>query len=98
MPNTLNRPTDVEARAGHRLWLRYIDGTDGEVDLSHLAGRGVFKLWDSPGCFETARIAPTGGIAWGDDVELCPDALFLRLTGKALADVMPAAQHSAEIA
>ncbi|MCY4112998.1 MAG: DUF2442 domain-containing protein [Chloroflexi bacterium] len=98
MPNTLNRPTAVEARAGHRLWLRYSDGTDGEVDLSHLAGRGVFKLWDSPGCFASVRIAPTGGIAWGDDVELCPDALFLRLTGKSLADVLPAAQHSAEIA
>ena len=96
MPNTLNRPTDVEARAGHRLWLRYIDGADGEVDLSHLAGRGVFKLWNSPGYFETVRIAPTGGIAWGDDVELCPDALFLRLTGKSLADVMPAAAISVE--
>ncbi len=91
MPTTLIRPTKVEARGGHRLWLRYADDTAGEVDLSHLVGRGVFKVWDTPGCFEAVRIAPSGGIAWGDDVELCPDALYIRLTGQALADVVPAA-------
>ena len=96
MPTTLIRPTKVEARGGHRLWLRYADDTAGEVDLSHLVGRGVFKLWDTSGCFEAVYIAPSGGIAWGDEVELCPDALFLRLTGKSLADVMPAAETSAD--
>lgn len=37
------RPTEVKAREGYRIWLRYSDGSAGEVDLSHLAGRGVFK-------------------------------------------------------
>ncbi len=92
MPSTLIRPTDVEPRSGNRLWITYSDGTAGEVDLSHLAGRGVFKLWNIQGCFEAVHIAPTGGIAWEDDVELCPDALYLRLTGRPLADVMPAAR------
>ena len=96
MRTTLIRPTNVEARGGHRLWLRYSDGSVGEVDLSHLVGCGVFKLWDIPGCFEAVRIAPTGGLAWGDEVELCPDALYLQLTGKPLTDVMPAAQLSVE--
>lgn len=96
MPTTLIRPTEVEARAGHRLWLRYADATAGEVDLSHLVGRGVFELWDTPGCFEAVYIAPYGGIAWGDDVELCPDALYLQLTGKPLTDVIPAAELSGE--
>jgi len=43
------RPTEVTPLPGFRLRLRYTDGTEGEVDLSHLAGRGVFRLWDSPG-------------------------------------------------
>ena len=46
------RPTTVEARDGHRIWLRYSDGTSGEIDLSHLNSVGVFKAWDEPGCFE----------------------------------------------
>ena len=47
----------------------------GELDLSHLAGRGVFAAWDEPGCFERVHIAPHRAIAWSDELELCPDAL-----------------------
>ena len=83
------RPTAVEPRAGYRIWLRYADGAAGEVDLSHLAGRGIFAAWNDRAFFDTVSIAPHGGIAWGDDIELCPDALYLRLTGKSVSDVMP---------
>ena len=86
------RPTEVEPREGYRIWLRYSDGTAGEIDLSHLAGRGVFKDWNDRTCFETVHIAPAGGIAWGEDGELCPDALYMQLTGKAVTEVMPGAQ------
>ena len=61
----------------------------GEIDLSHLVGHGVFKAWNERTCFENVRIAPAGGIAWDDDIELCPDALYLQLTGKSVEDVMP---------
>lgn len=36
------RPVEARALARYRIWLRYHDGTKGEVDLSHVAGRGVF--------------------------------------------------------
>ena len=77
------RPVHVEARHGHRIWLRYSDGTSGEVDLSDLAGRGLFKAWDAPGCFESVHIAPHRAIAWNDEIELCPDTLYMELTGSA---------------
>ena len=83
------RPTEVEPRDGYRIWLRYQDGTTGEIDLSHLARRGVFKAWNERACFEKVRIARAGGIAWGDNIELCPDALYMQLTGKSVEDVMP---------
>ena len=89
----LVRPTEVEPREGYRIWLRYTDGADGEVDLSHLAGRGVFEAWDDRACFETVHIAPSGGIAWGEVIELCPDALYVQLTGKSVADVIPGADR-----
>ena len=88
----MTRPVEVEPRYGYRIWLRYSDGAAGEVDLSHLAGRGVFTAWNDPSCFETVHIMPTGGIAWGEDVELCPDALYMQLTGKSVAEVMPGTQ------
>ena len=78
------RPTEVEPRGEHRIWLRYSDGTAGEVDLSHLAGRGVFEAWNDHGCSETVHLAANGAVAWGEDLELCPDALYMRLTGKSV--------------
>ncbi len=78
------RPIAVEPREGHRIWLRYSDGVAGELDLSHLSGRGVFAAWNEPGCFERVHIAPHRAIAWNDELELCPDALYLELTGKSL--------------
>lgn len=86
------RPTAVEPRAGYRIWLRYSDGAAGEVDLSPLAGQGVFAAWNDRACFESARLTEHGAIAWGDDLELCPDALYLQLTGKSLSEIMPASR------
>ena len=83
------RPVAVEAREGRRIWLRYSDGAAGEVDLSDMTGKGVFKAWDEPGCFEQVHIAPHRAIAWSDDLELCPDALYMELTGKTW-DELPA--------
>ena len=57
------RPTDVEPRSGHRIWLRFSDGAAGEIDLSDLAGRGVFEAWNAPTFFAKVRITTTGGIA-----------------------------------
>ena len=82
------RPTHVEARKGYRLWLRYSDGTAGELDLSHLAGRCVFNAWEEPGYFERVHIASHRAIAWDGNLELCPDALYVELTGKSF-DEMP---------
>lgn len=86
------RPTEVEPRDGYRIWLRYADGTAGEIDLSHLAGRGVFEAWKNRTFFETVHIVSTGGIVWGKEVALCPDALYMRLTDKSIEDMMPDAR------
>ena len=44
MPDTDQRARPVEVRAlkPYRIWLSYDDGTEGEVDLSHLASRRLF--------------------------------------------------------
>ena len=83
------RPTAVAPRDGYRIWLRYSDGSAGEVDLSHLAGAGVFEAWNDRACFEAVHITEYDAVAWDEDLELCPNALYLQLTGKSLADVMP---------
>ncbi len=78
------RPTEVEARKGYRIWIRYSDGAEGEIDLSDLVGKGVFAAWNEPGYFERVHITEHRSIAWDDDLEICPDATYMELTGKTL--------------
>ena len=73
------RPIEVEPRENYRIWLRYSDGTEGEVDLSHLVGKGVFVAWEDPAFFQDVRIEY--GVTWGEDLCLCPDAIYMELTG-----------------
>ena len=88
------RPVEVNALGGYWIWLSYSDGTTGEVDLSHLAGRGVFRLWENPASFRKPKVTPHGSIAWDGDVELCPDALYMWITGKTVEELMPRAQDA----
>ena len=80
-------PVEVKALNPYRIWLRYSDGVCGEIDLSDVAGKGVFQAWDKPGCFQRVYIAPHLAIAWNDDIELCPESLYLELTGKDWEDL-----------
>ena len=83
---------EVAPRTGYRIWLRYSDGVAGEVELSDLAGRGIFESWLDRSFFEKVYVSPYGSVAWSEDVDLCEDALYLRLTGKSVEEVMPAAR------
>ena len=74
-------PVKVESRPGYRIWIEFSDGESGEVDLSHLAGQGVFVAWNEPGFFEKVHVTSHRAIAWNDDLDLCPDALYMEITG-----------------
>ncbi len=74
------RAMEVEARDGYRIWLRYSDGASGEVDLSDLVGKGVFRAWRVRGVFDGVHVTPHGSIAWSEGIEICPDSLYRDLT------------------
>lgn len=81
----MERIVAAEARPGYRLWLRFTDGAEGEVDLSHLVGRGVFARWNDPTEFALVRVDPTTcTVCWPGDIDLDPDTLYARATGKPL--------------
>jgi len=83
------KPVDVKALPGFKIWVRFADGTEGKTDLSHLAGRGVFVLWNDDEAFQNVHVGPHGQIAWSEEVEICPDSIYLRLTGKTPEEVFP---------
>lgn len=83
------KPVKVKALGEYKIWLEYADGVKGEVDLSHLAGKGIFSLWNDYTIFENVSIGESGEIAWNDEVDLCPDALYMKITGKAPEELFP---------
>lgn len=83
------KPIEVKPRPGYKLYIRYDDGVEGVVDLSPLVGKGVFALWKDPRAFDRVSIGPHGEIRWTDEIDLCPDAIYMQITGKSPEEVFP---------
>jgi hypothetical protein len=80
------RPTRVEALSGYRLQVTYADGVVGVLDLSADVGRGVFAPLADEAFFRTVHIGRYGQIAWSEDIEICPDAAYNDIVGKAAVE------------
>lgn len=85
--------TELSPRKDFKLHLRFEDGVSGEVDLSSYAGKGVFATWLRAGVFEAVVLAEAGHPEWPGEIDLCPDALYMKLTGKKPEEVFPALNH-----
>jgi hypothetical protein len=80
---------EVKPLESYHLWVRFSDGVEGVLDLSGLVGKGVFALWNDYEAFKRVHIGPSGELMWDDQVDLCPDALYLKLTGKRPEELFP---------
>ena len=89
MTDDPTQPIAVEARDGFCIWIQFQDGEAGEIDLSDLAVHGIFKAWAERSFFESVAINAYNEVTWGDQIDLCPDALYIQLTGKPVEEVMP---------
>ena len=80
-------PIAVEPRDGFCTWVRYEDGVEGELDVSHLANMPIFEGWQDREFFEGVHINEFGAVSWGcpdgDDMELdiAPETGYARLLG-----------------
>ncbi len=70
---------EARYRGGHRVWLRFDDGDDGEVDLSaELAGE-IFEPLQDPGYF--ARFTVDETLTWPNGADFAPEFLRERVSG-----------------
>jgi len=68
----------VKASGGSRLWLRFDDGVEGEVDVSRLiAFDGVFEPLRDPRVFSAVSVSQDlGTIVWPNGADLDPMVLY----------------------
>ena len=86
----MHRIVRVEVLKDYRLDLAFDDRKRGIVDLSPLAGKGVFSIWSDYDVFGSVRVGESGELLWSDRIDLCPDALYLQATHQRAEDVFPA--------
>ena len=79
----------IKILSDYKIWLKYSDNTEGVVDLSDLVGRGVFSEWNDYDNFKNVKIGASGELIWPCGLDLCSDALYLKLTGKVVEDLFP---------
>lgn len=78
----ISKPIQVKTINQYSIWLKFDDGTEGKVDLSHLINKPVFQNWKDADFFDRVYIDPeTGAIAWDENIELCPDNMYLKIKG-----------------
>ncbi len=72
---------EVKVLDHYQLELTFDDGLTRIVDLTHLVGKGVFESWRNYDFFKQVEIGSSGELVWGDQIDLCPDSLYLQVTG-----------------
>ncbi len=84
---------EVKALSDYNVWIKFRDGTQGTVSLSYLAGKGVFSLWNNYEEFKKVSIGSSGELLWGNTVDVCPDTLYMKVSGKKIQDLFPGIKH-----
>ena len=86
----INDVEEVQPRGAHRLWLRFQDGTQGELDLApRLNFEGVFAPLRDPEFFARVRVNPElGTICWPNGADWDPLVLYSLITDKPIESLL----------
>lgn len=76
---TLEGVEDVRAVDHWRLWVRFEDGVEGEVDVSDLRDSPMFAALHDRSFFDTVHVCMKV-VSWGDGLELDPCWFYRMLT------------------
>jgi len=75
------RVAAVEALPDFRLHVRFVDGTEGTVDLGtlvHSPGAGVFASLANSALFVQVFVEH-GAVTWPGEIDLAPDAMYAEI-------------------
>ena len=68
----------VKALEPYRVWLKFDNGEEKEIDLALLLQAPVFeRIWSEPAYFATVYVdEESGTIAWDNGADMDPDVLY----------------------
>lgn len=72
----------VTAIGKYKLYVRFSDASEGEYDVSHFAGKGVFKSWDIDDNFSKVSINnEAGAITWPGELDIDTINVYCKING-----------------
>lgn len=77
VPKASWRVVEVRVLAEYRLWVRFVDGLEGTVDMAGLirsSRAGVFAVLRDESLFAQAFLC-YGAVTWPGELDLAPDAM-----------------------
>lgn len=73
---------NAQSLPGYKMELLFEDGVEGIIDLVKWKGNGVFEFWNDENNFKDFHITDTKKLHWNEDIDMDPDAFYLRLINK----------------
>ena len=72
--------TDVKYVNSYRLWIRFADGAEGEIDFESEMWGPVFEAIKDPAIFKQVTIDPElNTIAWPNGADFAPEFLYKKI-------------------
>lgn len=65
----------------YNVWLKYDDGVEGVIDFSSYLKYPAFAAWKNESFFKQMKVEKGRDVFWNENLDLCPDALYIQLTG-----------------
>jgi hypothetical protein len=78
----MRRIVALNVLENYRIWVRFDDGTAGEIDFSGKAHTGVYARWRDYNYFRQARIDSEGQLTWDDQLDFSAESLWRRITSR----------------
>ena len=77
---------NAKALPSYRLLVEFDDGLSGIIDLSPWKGNGVFEYWNDENNFSSFRITTDKKLEWNEEIDMDPDAFYLKLINKSFEE------------
>ncbi len=92
----LPKVKSVTAVKNYLLHVVFTDTTKGDYDVSHLAGKGVFKSWDADNNFYKVFINPeSGSISWPGELDIDTICVYCAINNLDVDSYLSQSYHAA---
>jgi len=77
----MEKVKEIKALENYKLYLKYEDGVDGIIDLSDIAGKGVFEKFNDIVYFRNVKVGNFGEPNWNDELDIDPTSAYIDIKG-----------------